>query len=715
MTDPMLLKPCLVTAFFALLVALAPDRVLAGTVTSTASLSPNDARLYEATAALAAGEADRADKLLIQSTAPLDDYRALTRAKALVALGKKEKAYAELETIKPRVLKCTEPKTELAHPLYVDAVLAKADLLAESEPSAAAELLAALPAAGDVLARAADLYRRAGDTGQAEKMEARLLVEVPDAPEARGLAKALKASGVKERLPTEDQRLERIRKLLDTHQNMDARTEALKLADELGDKSGLRCELLFIAGKADRKLRAYAGAVKTLGQARERCLKDEETELALRSSLLEVQVQTIRGQLAPAKKVAEWMAKTYPDHSFGDDALLLVANLLDDSGKSADAKKVYEKILEMPANDQGGEAAWRIAYGAIRAGEVAEATKRLESVLARADVPPGERARARFWLAMTVLPKDEAKAKTLFEQVVLEPTFYSWLALDRLETLRPAWARDFKKQLVAVRDGPSPGVGAPAAAAKIVDAPELDRARRLYAIGAQVYAEAELEVIAPCASTDAEVLALALAFDAIEAHPRAQQLLRAHPAMFAGAIREDNIAVWRAAYSRPYLDLVEKAAKESKVPPLFLMSLAREESTFDPKIVSWAGATGLAQLMPGTAILAHLSLGLGKLDPERLIEPELNLRLGARVLRDAMKDFGDREPLALVAYNGGPGVAKKLADVSPPKPFERWVEEISIKETRGYVKRVMETYGVYRFLYDKEKPFLSFPPAIGAK
>src|SRR5262245_35380636 len=99
MTDPLLLKPCVATGcarrlrrqaravergtalLFALLVAVAPDRVLAGTVTSTASLSPNEARLYEATVALAAGDAERAEKLLAQSTVALDDYRALTRAK----------------------------------------------------------------------------------------------------------------------------------------------------------------------------------------------------------------------------------------------------------------------------------------------------------------------------------------------------------------------------------------------------------------------------------------------------------------------------------------------------------------------------------------------------------------------------------------------------------------------------------------------------------
>lgn len=679
--------------------------------TSTAALSGDEARLFEAVGALAAGDADRADKLLTAKAPPIDDYRALLRAKALVALGKKEKAYVELEAIKPRVLQCTGTKKEpFAHPLYVDAVLAKSELLAATEPSAAAEMLLALPASGDLLALAADLYRRSGDSGQAEAAEARLLIEVPESPEARALAKSLRAEGIKARLPSADMRLDRVKHLLDAHQNMEARTEAMKLAEELGEKSDMRCELLFIAGKADRKLRAYAGAIKTLVEARAQCEKDKDTDLLLRASLLEVQVRAIRGQLAAAKKLALWIAEKHPDHSFGDDALLLVANLASDAGKTAEAEKLYLKIDSMPGNDQGGEASWRLGYAAIKANNLAEATKRLEAVLARTDTPPIERARARFWLAMTVFPKDEAKAKAVFEEVALEPTFYAWLALDRLDALKPAWAKELRAKLLAVRDA-APAAISPAPA--INDAPELARARKLYAIGANDYAEAELELIARCATTDQEALALALAFDSIDAHARAQQILRARHSMFAGPMRAETIAVWRAAYSRPYLDLIEKAAKESKVPPLFLLALSREESTFDPEIVSWAGATGLAQLMPGTAMVAHQSLGLGRLDLERLTEPELNLRLGARVLRDAMKDFGEREPLALVAYNGGPGVAKKLSEVSPAKPFERWVEEISIKETRGYVKRVMETYGIYRFLYDRERPFVAFPASIG--
>jgi soluble lytic murein transglycosylase len=680
------------------------------TTSTITVLPPHEARLVEAVQALAAGDAARVDRILSLSTAPLDDYRALLRGRALLLLGKKDHAYRELETVKARAMRCGKQKgaLDLAHPLYVEATRVKADVLADSEPIAAAELLLALPAAGDLLASAIELSRRAGDTAQAEAAEARLLVEVPESPEGRALAKSLTAQGIKDRLPNDAQRMQRVRNLLDAHQNAEARQEAMRLREELGEKSDLICELLFIAGKADRKLRQYASAIKTLVEAKERCIKDEETEMSLRAALLEVQVRSIRGQAQAAKKVAEWIAKAHPESTLGDDALLHVANLFHDSGNAAAAKKLYLKIIdEIPNNDQGAEASWRLAYAAIKANDFNEASKRLSAVLERPDTPAIERARARYWLATITLPKDEAKARVLFNELVMQPSFYAWLALDRLELSKPAWAKEMRAGLVKIRDG-----GLTFASSNLVS-PELERARSFRRLGLSDYAEAEMEQSVACMETDEQALSLALALDELGAHGRAQLILRGRPQMFAGPLTPERVGLLRAAYSRPYLDLVEKAAKESKIEPLFFIALVREESTFDPEIVSWAGATGLAQLMPGTAIVAHLALKLGKLDQERLIEPELNLRLGARVLSDAMRDFKQREPIALVAYNGGPGVAKKVTEVSPPKPFDRWVEEISIKETRGYVKRVMETYGIYRFLYDQQKPFIGLPDDIG--
>lgn len=682
------------------------------------SSTAEDQRLREARDALGAGEAARALQLLEPGGGALEDHRALLRARAFLSLGKPELAFKALEQVPRRPERCRRPNRE-DHPLVSDAVRLQAAILAESEPTAAAELLGTLQPSSELLATMIDLYRRAGDEAQARAAEARLLTELPGSPEARAIAKHAKPAGVERLLGSPEARFDRVRALLDAHQNAEARAEADVLLGELPKTDPRRCELALVIGKADRKLRAYASAVRSLAAARQLCTRTKETELALRAALLEIQVRTIRGDLAIATRLAAELEAAHPGHSYVDDALMFVANTLESAGRNDEAKVLYGRIAgELGGGDQTAEAAWRLGYLALRAEDPEEATRRLEQILALPDVPRIERARARYWLARALERTQQARARALEEETVLELSFYGWLTLDRLRSSEPGRARALEAKLGAVRSGVGGaampgGSGAPGPAA-LTSTAEWSRAHRLAALGAPTYAAGELERLACEGATDEETLALALAFDAIGAHPRAQELLRARQAsMLAGPARPENLGVWRALYSRPYSTEIERAAAESKVEGLFLLALSREESTFDPEIVSWAGAVGLAQLMPGTAVLAHASLKLGKLDPERLTDPGLNLRLGARVLKDGLRDFGGLEPLALAAYNGGPGVARKLSALDKAKPFDRWVEEIGIRETRKYVKRVLETWGIYRFLYDADRPFIPLPDEIG--
>lgn len=251
-------------------------------------------------------------------------------------------------------------------------------------------------------------------------------------------------------------------------------------------------------------------------------------------------------------------------------------------------------------------------------------------------------------------------------------------------------------------------------APRIANDPRFLAARSLGAAGLLTLAAAELERLTCDKLDDQELLTVAFALDAVAAHPRAQALLRGRPSLLSGSFRAESVPVWRAAYSRPYLDLITAAAKAEKVEPLLLHALVREESTFDPKIVSWAGATGLAQLMPATAIGAYATVYRGRLDLARLTEPELNLRLGAHVLRLGMKSFDKTEPLALGAYNGGAGLVERFLG-KEPVPFDRWIERFGVRETRRYMQRVTETWGLYRLLYDPLRPWITLPETVGPR
>ena len=129
-------------------------------------------------------------------------------------------------------------------------------------------------------------------------------------------------------------------------------------------------------------------------------------------------------------------------------------------------------------------------------------------------------------------------------------------------------------------------------------------------------------------------------------------------------------------------------------------AITRQESQFAQNAVSHAGARGLMQLMPGTAREQAGKLGI-YYDPGSLMsDPNYNIRLGDAYFARMMDTFGGSYPLAVAAYNAGPGnVNRWLRDNGDPRyggvNWIDWIERIPLQETRNYVQRVLENAVVY--------------------
>ncbi|MDR2662518.1 MAG: lytic transglycosylase domain-containing protein [Treponema sp.] len=157
-------------------------------------------------------------------------------------------------------------------------------------------------------------------------------------------------------------------------------------------------------------------------------------------------------------------------------------------------------------------------------------------------------------------------------------------------------------------------------------------------------------------------------------------------------------------YPKPFSQLIEKYARANGIHPQMFFGLIRTESAFIPDIASHAGATGLAQLMPGTAkeVAAVIKkrggpdfAAGGDID---LTDPEINVQMGAVYLKDLTDSLGS-PMLALLAYNGGPARIRRLRRAAPSLPEDLFVETIAITETRNYGKQVMAAAAAYGYLY----------------
>ena len=127
--------------------------------------------------------------------------------------------------------------------------------------------------------------------------------------------------------------------------------------------------------------------------------------------------------------------------------------------------------------------------------------------------------------------------------------------------------------------------------------------------------------------------------------------------------------------SGEYEAQIDQAAARNGLDPAVLHGLIQQESGFDPSATSSAGASGLTQLMPGTAA------SLGVADP---LNPAESIEGGARYLGELMAQFGGNTEDALAAYNAGPGAVEQYGGTPP------------YAETQSYVSKVLGYAESYR-------------------
>ena len=142
-------------------------------------------------------------------------------------------------------------------------------------------------------------------------------------------------------------------------------------------------------------------------------------------------------------------------------------------------------------------------------------------------------------------------------------------------------------------------------------------------------------------------------------------------ALEEAAALQSNITTPKTSTKSQVLNVVNQISKKYNVDEKLVQALIKQESGFNPKARSKAGAMGLMQLMPSTA------KNLGVQDPYNMVQ---NVEGGVKYLKSMLNKYNGNVILALAAYNAGPNAVDKYSGVPP------------YKETQNYVKSILANY-----------------------
>lgn len=384
------------------------------------------------------------------------------------------------------------------------------------------------------------------------------------------------------------------------------------------------------------------------------------------------------------------VAARYARTPWGEKAQYQASRLYLQNGRFKEAAKAYTTYLTAYKKGPSREdAEYERALAQLSSGDAAGARKSLSEQSRKAS--GDEAAKLRELEGVAALRSgDPIGAAAIWTELARNAPF-SWAALTSRARLASVGAQ------VPPLIEPALAGGAGRLTPKLPPAPSL-----LASIGLDGDAETRLlagerEAAAPYAGREGEALC-----DLYGQLSRAKRRYRVGVNLVSAsylqrAPSESDRWTWDCLFPRPFAAGVRPLESEHGLPTGLLHALMRQESAFDPAVVSPASAVGLMQLMPSTARQAAGEMAIDY-DPDHLTSPDFNLRVGAFYLTKLMKMFQSQIVLASAAYNAGPRAVSHWVIAGADNDVDLWVARIPYDETRTYVARVSQNLARYQWL-----------------
>lgn len=391
------------------------------------------------------------------------------------------------------------------------------------------------------------------------------------------------------------------------------------------------------------------------------------------------------------------------------NAGLVLGSYLVSTGHGTEGLEQYRQVYRTgPNNNTKSDILWRVGVGALRDGQAERSAANLRLLLRRG--PSGDDLAATlYWLARAEarLGNRTEAARHLLR---LEQQFpYDYYGM-RAGQLLPSIAKGLDEDWIAktrARYRPKELAFPKLALSSKARKQTSYRAAALLARAglmknAALYADMLLRTLR---GDRAVALLTARAHHGGGNHRRATQILydyfRPYLQRPATGLPSD---FWHIYFPRPYLDIIRQHAARYDIDPYLLLSLMRQESRYDPGARSIVGAVGLFQIMPYTAAGIGPNLGLGAPDDFALTRPEINAPIAAYHLNENLRHFGSARAPTLASYNtdlervDAWWRAARVEEL----PEDLFVDTIPYRETRGFVRAVLENLYTYQRIYGSD-------------
>jgi soluble lytic murein transglycosylase len=447
--------------------------------------------------------------------------------------------------------------------------------------------------------------------------------------------------------------------------------------------------LLVAAAECDLK-------TKRLSKQEVDALPDTQDESGARRMYLAVELARNKDDGSAQQGLVTQMEQRFPDSPWLAEALYTSGNMYLLRKDYPQAIVYYSELAKrFPDHRFAPSSHWKAAWLNYRLGNYSEAAVLFDKQIALyqggKEIPAALYWRGRLYADQEHQP---AMAAAYYQTVsrAFEHYYYAQMARERLAEIGQVTASDVamlsnihREEIPALTD----------------DVPEDDehviKARLLANAGLNEYIPAEIQAADGSDQWGAFAEAEIYASDG-ETFRAMRVLKRALPFYTSAPIDTIPMGYWKILFPQQYWSSIEQEAAKNGLDPYMVASLIRQESEFNPGAISPANAFGLMQLLPSVGRSMAKEEGIHHFNEVELLNPQTNIRLGSRYLKQTLDKFDGQAPYAFAAYNAGDSRVTDWQSIGKYHGMDEFVESIPFTETREYVQAIVRNESIYREL-----------------